>query len=107
MTIKRTTNGSTYQITEDPTTIRCPDDMIWLKTQLIKNNLKAYIPTISIHDPKNRKPSNELKYWCHKDGLHFSFKLWSTKTNTFVPEFYLSKNEHIRSFYTENTENTV
>ena len=102
MTIKRTANGSTYQVLGEPTIIRCPDDMIWLKTQLMKNGLKAYIPTISVHDPKNRKLSNEVKDWCYRDGLHYSFKLWSTETNTFVPELYFSRNERIKSCHTEN-----
>ena len=60
---------------------RCSEDMAWLATALSARGIKAYLPSISVSDPKNRKPANEVTDWCAGEG----FKLWSTKEHRFVP----------------------
>tara|TARA_B100000945_G_scaffold318477_1_gene323398 strand:+ start:568 stop:798 length:231 start_codon:yes stop_codon:yes gene_type:complete len=65
--------------------MRCPEDMRWLHKVLITNNYKAYIPSISVKDPKNRKKANEISDWCKGEGL----KLWSDKKNQFIPNTVL------------------
>ena len=69
--------------------LRCPEDMLWLREMLQKENLKAYNSSISVSDPKNRKSANEVIDWCKTDG--FNFKLWSISKNKFVKEVVFEK----------------
>ena len=39
------------------------------------------MPNISVTDPKQRKPANEVTDWCEGEG----FKLWSTSEHRYVP----------------------
>ena len=98
----RRENGSSYRIDQTANKLRCPDDVEWLKKQLTQRSLKAYVPTISVHDPKNRKSSNEITDWCFSDGFHDVFKLWSVEQNKFISQVNLSENVRLKSAPTEN-----
>ena len=66
--------------------LRCSDDHRWLHDALAQRGLKAYLPSISVTDPKNRKPANEVSDWCKNEG----FKLWSTTDNKYVASLDIS-----------------
>ena len=61
--------------------MRCTADHVWLQSALAQRGVKAYLPSISVNDPKQRRPANELTDWCWGDG----FKLWSTTEHRYVP----------------------
>ena len=60
---------------------RCTEDHAWLQSALAQRGVKAYLPNISVTDPKQRKPANEVTDWCEGEG----FKLWSTSEHRYVP----------------------
>ena len=102
MTTRRSSNGSSYRIPSDSLQApRCPEDMEWLNRHLNMHRLKAYVPTISVRDPKNRRPSNEVVDWCVSDGYSGAFKLWSATRNAFVTDVRLVNNVRLRSHPTE------
>ena len=45
------------------------------------NGLRAYKGDVSVSDPKQRRPANEVSNWCTGDAL----KLWSIADNKYVP----------------------
>lgn len=98
----KASNGSSYRLEYERSSIRCPRDMEWLSEQLKLHNLKAYSPDISVTDPKNRKSANELKDWCRYDGLYSVCKLWSVSTKQFVPKVNLLGGKSIQSRPTQN-----
>ncbi len=78
----RTENGSSVQREVEPfVPQRCPADAQWLKDVLQANGLKAYKPSISVTDPKQRRPANEVRDYCSGDN----FKLWSVNERRYVP----------------------
>lgn len=101
MATRRLPNGSTYRVSSSETAVRCPEDMRWLRRHLDQHRLKAYVPSVSVKDPKNRRPANEVVDWCASDGYDRVFKLWSTTQNAFVPEVRFTNNARLRSFSTE------
>jgi len=83
MKTRKTENGSTYRVpvpSEDIGT-GCADDMKWLQGVLMSRGLKAYRADISVRDPKQRRPSNEVTDWCKGAPL----KLWNTNTREYMP----------------------
>ena len=68
--------------------MRCTEDHVWLQSALAQRGVKAYLPTISVNDPKQRRPANELTDWCSGDG----FKLWSTTEHRYVPSLVVAGN---------------
>ena len=54
---------------------RCSEDHAKLAEMLAARDVKAYLPNVSVNDPKQRKPANEVSDWCAGEGM----KLWSTK----------------------------
>lgn len=61
--------------------MRCTEDHTWLQSVLASRNIKAYLPSVSVSDPKQRRPGNEVVDWCSGEG----FKLWSTAENRYIP----------------------
>ena len=45
------------------------------------SGLRAYKGDVSVSDPKQRRPANEVSNWCTSDAL----KLWSVSENKYVP----------------------
>ena len=64
---------------------RCSADHAWLQEQLAARGIKAYLPTISVTDPKQRKPANEVVDWCAGEGI----KMWSVAESRYVPSISL------------------
>merc|ERR1711939_810108 len=84
---QKSENGSSFRIELSPATLpRCSSDTMWLHEQLADRGIKAYKPTVSVNDPKQRKPANEMVDWCQGDGL----KLWSTTEHRYVESLLLS-----------------
>ena len=82
----RTNNGSSVRIQTVPAQpMRCSEDMAWLANALASKGIKAYNPSISVNDPKNRRPANEISDWCKGEG----FKLWDTQSHKYLPNLSL------------------
>merc|ERR1719473_349284 len=78
----RTANGSSVRVEIEPAqTLRCADSAHWLREALAARGAKAYLPSISVHDPKQRKAANEVVDWCSGEEM----KLWSTAEHRFIP----------------------
>ena len=74
---------------------RCSADHRWLQEELTSKGIKAYIPSVSVNDPKQRKPANEISDWCKGDD----FKLWSTRDHAYVPSLVVG-NRRLQSMPT-------
>jgi len=60
---------------------RCPADCQWLLARLQEHDVRAYKPTISVNDPKQRRAVNEVTDWCSGEAL----KLWHVRSRRCVP----------------------